>query len=62
MRVNPEQQQRLYAKLCRELGPTTLAALGERTGDRCGKDEGESERLTQLHSGPPRFRRRRRRT
>ena len=29
MRVNPEQQQRLYAKLCRELGPTTLAALAD---------------------------------
>jgi type IV secretion system protein TrbB len=28
MRVtHPEQQQRLYAKLCRELGPATLAAL-----------------------------------
>ena len=29
MRVNPEQQQRLYAKLCRELGPSTLAALSD---------------------------------
>ena len=27
--MNPEQQQRLYAKLCRELGPTTLAALAD---------------------------------
>jgi type IV secretion system protein TrbB len=27
MKVHPEQQQRLYAKLCRELGPSTLAAL-----------------------------------
>jgi type IV secretion system protein TrbB len=27
--VHPEQQQRLYAKLCRELGAATLAALGD---------------------------------
>ena len=27
--AHPEQQQRLYAKLCRELGPSTLAALSD---------------------------------
>jgi hypothetical protein len=27
--AHPEQQQRLYAKLCRELGAATLAALGD---------------------------------
>jgi len=27
--AHPEQQQRLYAKLCRELGASTLAALGD---------------------------------
>jgi type IV secretion system protein TrbB len=27
--THPEQQQRLYAKLCRELGPATLAALAD---------------------------------
>jgi type IV secretion system protein TrbB len=27
--AHPEQQQRLYAKLCRELGPSTLAALAD---------------------------------
>src|SRR5215813_7406147 len=27
--AHPEQQQRLYAKLCRELGVSTLAALGD---------------------------------
>ena len=26
---HPEQQQRLYAKLCRELGPSTLTALSD---------------------------------
>ena len=29
MKANAEQQQRLYAKLCRELGPSTLAALAD---------------------------------
>jgi type IV secretion system protein VirB11 len=27
--MHPEQQERLYAKLCRELGPATLAALAD---------------------------------
>src|SRR5260370_1106615 len=27
--AHPEQQQRLYTKLCRELGPSTLAALSD---------------------------------
>src|SRR5438094_3584684 len=27
--AHPEQQQRLYAKLCRELGPSALAALSD---------------------------------
>ena len=29
MRAHPEQQQRLYAKLCRELGPSALEALAD---------------------------------
>jgi len=29
MITHPEQRQRLYAKLCRELGPSTLAALAD---------------------------------
>ena len=29
MTTHPEQRQRLYAKLCRELGPSTLAALAD---------------------------------
>jgi P-type conjugative transfer ATPase TrbB len=42
MRVNPEQQQRLYAKLCRELGPSTLAVLADAdvTEVMCNPDGG----------------------
>src|SRR2546428_10842818 len=29
MRAHPEQRQRLYAKLCRELGPSALEALAD---------------------------------
>ena len=38
--AHPEQQQRLYAKLCRELGAATLAALGDPdvTEVRCKPD------------------------
>ena len=47
---HPEQQQRLYAKLCRELGPSTLTALSDPdvTEVMCNPD---GSLWTESHSG-----------